>query len=69
MRFLTVTAAALKAASVAAASPICHVKATLLGATWWIWGAPAAAACSVLVTEGSTSQSTATSSAASVAAS
>ncbi len=68
IRFFTVTAADLKAASVAAASPICHLNATLPGATSWIWGAPGAAAFSVAVTAGSTSQSTSTRSAASFAA-
>src|SRR6188508_3245439 len=68
MRFFTVTAADLNAASVAAASPICQVNATLPGATSWIWGDPLAAAFSVLVTEGSTSQSTSTASAPSLAA-
>jgi hypothetical protein len=68
IRFFTVTAADLKAASVAAASPICQLKATLLGATSWIWGEPLAAAFSVLVTEGRTSQSTTTIPAASLAA-
>jgi hypothetical protein len=68
MRFFTVTAADLKAASVAAASPICHLKATLSGATSWIWTEPLAVACSVAVTERRTSQSTATRSAASLAA-
>ena len=68
MRFFTVTAADLKAASVAAASPICQVKATLFGATSWIWGEPLAAAFSVFVTDGSTSQPTSTASAPSLAA-
>ncbi len=68
IRFFTTTGAALKAASVAAASPICHLKASLLGATSWICGEPLAAAFSVSVTEGRTSQSTTTISAASLAA-
>ncbi len=68
MRFLTTTSAFLKAASVSAASPICHLKATLPGATSWTWAAPDCAARSVLVTEGRTSQSTSTRSAASRAA-
>ncbi len=68
MRFFTTTGADLNAASVAASSPICHLKATFPGATSWIWTEPLAAAFSVLVTEGWTSQSTTTSSAASLAA-
>jgi len=40
MRFFTVTAALLKAASVAARSPISHLKATFPGAPSWICGAP-----------------------------
>ena len=69
MRFLVTMGAVLNAASVAAASPISQLNATLLGATSWICTAPGPAAFSVLVTDGSTSQSTATSSAASLAAS
>ena len=68
IRFFTVTAAPLKAASVALRSPISHLKATLPGALVWICGAPARAALSVAVTEGSGSQSTLTLSAASTAA-
>ena len=69
MRFLTVTAAVLNAASTAAASPICHLKATLAGATSWICDAPFSAAFAVAVTAGRTFQSTFTFSAASSAAS
>jgi len=69
MRFFTVTSAFLKAASVAAASPSAHLKATLPGASAWIVAAPLADAFSVAVTDGNGSQSTRTFSAASVAAS
>jgi hypothetical protein len=69
MRFLTTTGALLNAASVAAASPICHLKATFEGATSWICAAPLSAAFAVAVTDGRTSQSTFTFSAASSAAS
>src|SRR3989442_5677594 len=68
MRFFTVTAALLKAASVAARSPISHLKATLPGAPAWSWGALDCPAFSVMVTEGRGSQSTCTISAASIAA-
>ena len=69
MRFFTVTAAPLNAASVAVRSPISHLNATLPGAPSWSFGAPGAAALSVTVTAGSGSQSTCTFSAASTAAS
>ena len=56
------------AASVAAASPSSHLKATLPGAPACTCGAPAAVARWVSVTDFCTSQSTTTFSAASVAA-
>jgi hypothetical protein len=68
MRLFTVTAALLKAASVAFRSPISHLKATLPGASAWICGAPDCAAFSVTVTAARGSQSTCTCSAASIAA-
>jgi hypothetical protein len=68
MRFLTVTAACLNAASVPAASPISHLNATLPGAPAWTPAAPDAVALSVTVTAGRGSQSTRTLSAASTAA-
>ncbi len=68
MRFLTTTSADLKAASMSP-PPNSHLKATFAGAPAWIWGAPGWVAPSVAVTEGSGSQSTATFSAASMAAS
>src|SRR5262249_1458906 len=68
MRFFTVTAALLNAASVAAASPSAHLKATLPGASLWIGLAPVAVALSVAVTDDNGSQSTPTFSAASLAA-
>ena len=68
MRFLTTTSAALNAASMSP-PPSSHLKATLLGAPAWSWAAPAPTARSVAVIDGRTSQSTATFSAASVAAS
>src|SRR5438552_12852930 len=68
MRFFTVTAAPLNAASVAARSPISHLKATLPGAPSCSLGAPDCAAFSVTVTAASGSQSTRTISAASIAA-
>jgi hypothetical protein len=66
--FFTTTGAGLDAALVGWGPAICHLKGTFRRGTWWIWTEPLAAAFSVLVTEGWTSQSTATSSAASLAA-
>ena len=67
--FFTTRAALRKAVSTAPASPICHLKATLDGATSWICALVLASALSVALTAGSTSQVTFTLSAASWAAS
>ncbi len=69
MRFFTVTAAFLNAASVAAASPSAHLNATLPGASACTCAAPEAVAFCVDVTAGSGSHATLTFSAASTAAS
>ena len=61
-------AAALKAASVASASPCAHVQERLPGASAQISGAPGSRACAASTTAGSVAYSTLTSSAASWAA-